>query len=137
MPSYQDSIGRNAGIGDSPFTGSLRTYGCVDRAGLRDRVRVGGELARVQPSAARMAANTRTMNERVAMVSILTSSPESESPEISPGGVRGPSGELRPHGFVTPSPSEQWGEDRGIAGPVAPTYVYNRPPSSHGIQVTG
>lgn len=72
---YQDSIGRNADVGDSPFAGLLLTEGCADRVGLSDRVRVVGELARVQPRVARIAANKRTVDERVAMLSILTPSP--------------------------------------------------------------
>ena len=99
MP-YQDSIGRNTDVGGSPSAGLLLTDGCADRVGLSVRVRVVGELARVQPGVARIAANKRTMDERVAMVSILTSSPESESRETSPRGVREPSGHARPYRAV-------------------------------------
>src|SRR5258706_13355370 len=119
MSPYQDSIGRNADVGDSLSAGLVRTYGCPDKVGLSDRVRVVGELALVQPSVAIVAANTRTNDQRMAMLSILTSSPESESREISPGGVREPSGRLRPDGPLGPSSSERWGGKRGIARPVA------------------
>ena len=95
---YQDSIGRNAEVGDLPSAGLLLTEGCADRVGLSDRVRVVGELARVQPRVARIAANKRTVDERVAMLSILTPSPELESRETSSGGVREPSGHPRPYG---------------------------------------
>src|SRR5258706_2280618 len=136
MSPYQDSIGRNADVGDSLSAGLVRTYGCPDKVGLSDRVRVVGELALVQPSVAIVAANTRTNDQRMAMLSILTSSPESESREISPGGVREPSGRLRP-----PPPGRAVivrtvGRNRGIARPLAVTYVYNRPPSLYGILVT-
>ena len=80
-------------MGDSASLGLLPTYGCAVRVGLSDRGRVVGELARVQPSVARVAANKRTMDERLAMLSILTSSPESGSRETSPGDVREPSGQ--------------------------------------------
>ena len=103
---YQDSIGRNADVGDSPYAGVLLTEGCAERVGLSDRVRVVGELARVQPRVARIAANKRTMDERMAMLSNLTPSPELESRETSSGGVREPSGHPRPFGPGAPSSSE-------------------------------
>src|SRR5258706_15340551 len=89
-------MGRNVDVGNSAAAGLVRTYGCPDKVGLSDRVRVVGELALVQPSIAIDVANTRTNDQRMAMLSILTSSPEGESREISPGGVREPSGRLRP-----------------------------------------
>jgi hypothetical protein len=105
---YQDSIGRNADVGDSLSGSLLLTEACADKVGLSDRVRVVGELALVQPSVARIAAQRRTMDERMAMLNIFTASPESESRETSPGGVREPSVQLRPHCSVEPSSSERW-----------------------------
>jgi hypothetical protein len=71
-------MGRNADAGDSSSAGLLLTDGWVDNVGLSDRVRVVGELARVHPRVATIAANTSRMNWRLAMLGILTSSPESE-----------------------------------------------------------
>src|SRR5258706_13794549 len=100
-------MGRNVDVGNSAAAGLVRTYGCPDKVGLSDRVRVVGELALVQPSIAIDVANTRTNDQRMAMLSILTSSPESESREISSGGVREPSGGGSPHGPVGPSERER------------------------------
>jgi hypothetical protein len=82
---YQASIGRNAEIGDSSTAGLLLTNGCADRVGLSDRVRVVGELARVQPNVARIAANKRTTDVRLGMLSFLTSSPNQSRGKLRPG----------------------------------------------------
>lgn len=101
-------MGRNVDIGNSASTGLSRAYGCVDNVGLSARVRVGDELARVQPSVATIATNMRTIDERMAMLSFLTSSPESESPETSPRTVREPSDQSRPPASEMRSPSDPW-----------------------------
>jgi hypothetical protein len=82
MTSYQDSTGRNADTGDSSSGDLLLANGWVDNVGLSDRVLVVGELARVQPSVAIITANTRMIDEPLAVLGILTSSPESESRKL-------------------------------------------------------
>ena len=121
--SYQDSIGRNAEVGDSLSAGLLLTEGCADSVGLSDRARVVGELARVQPRVARIAANKRTVDEHVAMLSILTPSPELESRETSSGGVREPSGHPRPYGPGALSSSE-WGEGISVLQGLLPRHTF-------------
>ena len=96
---------------------------CVDKVGLSDRARVVGELARVQPIVATIAANTRMTYERLAMLSILTSSPESESQETSLEDVREPSGQVTGEEARGLSTSDRGQDFAGIASPQAPTYV--------------
>src|ERR1700719_2085616 len=63
MTSFQNSTGRNADTDDSSSGDLLLANGWVDSVGLSERVLVVGELARVQPSAAIIKANTRMIDE--------------------------------------------------------------------------